>query len=94
MTEYALGAGRYDREKDEKRLAEERKKIARDGPELKGAKLAARLERTWRRPRGFIGWLATVDHKEIGRRYIVTALLFLALGGRAGSADAAAARAA
>jgi cytochrome c oxidase subunit I len=81
MTEYALGAGRYDREKDEKRLAEERKKIARDGPALKGARLAARLERTWRRPRGFIGWLATVDHKEIGRRYIVTALLFLALGG-------------
>src|SRR4029078_5728685 len=32
-------------------------------------------------PRGFIGWLATVDHKEIGRRYIVTALIFLALGG-------------
>jgi cytochrome c oxidase subunit I len=81
MTEYALGAGRYDREKDEKRLAEERKKIARDGPALKGARLAARLERTWHRPRGFIGWLATVDHKEIGRRYIVTALLFLALGG-------------
>ena len=52
----------------------ERKKIARDGPKLKGAKLAARLERTWRRPPGIIGWLATVDHKEIGRRYIITAL--------------------
>ena len=68
------------REEDE-RLAKERAKLARDGPKLKGAKLEARLERTWRRPPGILGWLATVDHKEIGRRYIVTALLFLALGG-------------
>src|SRR3954469_8658408 len=81
MTEYALGVGQYDREKDEKRLARERKKIARDGADLKGAELAARLERTWARPPGILGWLATVDHKEIGRRYIVTALIFLALGG-------------
>jgi cytochrome c oxidase subunit I len=66
---------------ENERLAEERKKIARDGPKLKGAKLEARLERTWRRPPGIVGWLATVDHKEIGRRYIVTALMFLALGG-------------
>ena len=28
-----------------------------------------------------IGWLATVDHKEIGRRYIFTALGFLAAAG-------------
>jgi cytochrome c oxidase subunit 1 len=68
------------REEDE-RLARERNKIARDGPKLTGAKLDARLERTWRRPPGILGWLATVDHKEIGRRYIVTALIFLALGG-------------
>ena len=68
------------REQDEK-LARERKAIVRDGPKLKGAELAARLDRTWRRPPGILGWLATVDHKEIGRRYIVTALIFLALGG-------------
>jgi cytochrome c oxidase subunit I len=68
------------REEDE-RLAKEREKLARDGPQLKGAKLEARLERTWHRPPGILGWLATVDHKEIGRRYIVTALLFLAAGG-------------
>jgi cytochrome c oxidase subunit 1 len=68
-------------EAENRRLAEERKKIARDGPKLKGEKLAARLDLTWRRPPGIIGWLATVDHKEIGRRYIITALLFLALGG-------------
>jgi cytochrome c oxidase subunit 1 len=68
------------REQDEK-LARERKAIVRDGPKLKGVELAARLDRTWRRPPGILGWLATVDHKEIGRRYIVTALIFLALGG-------------
>jgi cytochrome c oxidase subunit 1 len=68
-------------EAENRRLADERKKIARDGPKLKGEKLAARLDLTWRRPPGIIGWLATVDHKEIGRRYIITALLFLALGG-------------
>ena len=68
------------REEDE-RLAKERAKLARDGPKLKGARLEARLQRAWRRPPGILGWLATVDHKEIGRRYIVTALLFLALGG-------------
>jgi cytochrome c oxidase subunit 1 len=66
---------------DEERLDRERKKLVRDGPRLTGARLAARLEASWRRPPGIIGWLATVDHKEIGRRYIVTALVFLALGG-------------
>jgi cytochrome c oxidase subunit I len=67
--------------REDERLAEERKKIARDGPKLTGAKLNARLTLSWRRPPGIIGWLATVDHKEIGRRYIITALIFLALGG-------------
>src|SRR3954451_16882376 len=66
---------------EDRQLAAERKKIVRDGPKLTGAKLEARLMRTWERPPGFLGWLATVDHKEIGRRYIVTALIFLALGG-------------
>ena len=71
----------YDKEADDRRLAEERKKIARDGPDLTGPKLAARLDKTWRTPPGIIGWLSSVDHKDIGRRYIVTALIFLALGG-------------
>ena len=39
----------------------------------------------WRKPGGrrpgFWGALATVDHKIIGRRYIFTAFVFLALGG-------------
>jgi cytochrome c oxidase subunit I len=71
----------YDKKADDRRLAEERKAIVRDGPEMTGARLAARLDRTWKTPPGLIGWLSTVDHKEIGRRYIVTALVFLALGG-------------
>src|SRR4029079_16309618 len=28
-----------------------------------------------------IGWLASVDHKQIGRRYLVTAFVFLLIGG-------------
>jgi cytochrome c oxidase subunit 1 len=68
-------------EEENRRLAAERKKIARDGPKLKGEKLAARLNYAWHRPPGIIGWLATVDHKEIGRRYMITALAFLVLGG-------------
>ena len=68
-------------EEENRELEKERANIARDGPDLTGAALAARLDRTWRRPPGIVGWLSTVDHKEIGRRYIVTALIFLALGG-------------
>src|SRR5256714_2563021 len=43
--------------------------------------LEAALAETWRTPAGLWGALATVDHKIIGRRYIVTAFVFLALGG-------------
>ena len=55
--------------------------VPRDGPELTGAELQRRLARTWDSPPGLIGWLSSVDHKDVGRRYIVTALLFLALAG-------------
>lgn len=43
--------------------------------------LEAALEQTWKSPSGLWGVLATVDHKIIGRRYIFTAFVFLALGG-------------
>jgi cytochrome c oxidase subunit I len=43
--------------------------------------LAARLRRLWEAKPGVIGWLSTVDHKEIGIRYIVTAFVFLLVGG-------------
>jgi cytochrome c oxidase subunit 1 len=39
------------------------------------------LASIWGTPKGLWGALATVDHKIIGRRYIITAFVFLALGG-------------
>jgi cytochrome c oxidase subunit 1 len=39
------------------------------------------LDRTWRERRGFLGWLTSVDHKSVGKRYILTAVIFLLLGG-------------
>jgi cytochrome c oxidase subunit 1 len=39
------------------------------------------LERTWRRPSGFFGWLTSTDHKEIGLRFIVTAFAFFVMAG-------------
>ncbi|WP_149538536.1 cytochrome c oxidase subunit I [Siccirubricoccus phaeus] len=45
------------------------------------AALEASLAAVWSSRPGLLGWLTTVDHKAIGRRYIVTAFLFLALGG-------------
>jgi cytochrome c oxidase subunit I len=49
--------------------------------ELDHADLSALLVRIWRTPPGWIGRLTSVDHKVIGRRYIVTAFAFLLLGG-------------
>jgi cytochrome c oxidase subunit I+III len=43
--------------------------------------LESRLVETWKTPNGFLNALSTVDHKIIGRRYIFTAFVFLALGG-------------
>lgn len=43
--------------------------------------LRARLTRTWSGAGGLWGWLTTIDHKVIGRRYIITAFVFLLLGG-------------
>ena len=39
------------------------------------------LRALWETKPGVIGWLSTVDHKEIGIRYIVTAFVFLLAGG-------------
>ncbi len=41
----------------------------------------ARLLELWEAPPGIKGMLGSVDHKVIGIRYIVTAFVFLALGG-------------
>jgi cytochrome c oxidase subunit I+III len=39
------------------------------------------LERLWDTPPGLYGRLATVDHKTIGERYLITAFAFLLIGG-------------
>jgi cytochrome c oxidase subunit 1 len=49
--------------------------------EIEEPELSARLARIWATPPGILGRLASVDHKVIGRRYIVTAFAFLILGG-------------
>ena len=41
----------------------------------------ARLQRVWQDPPGFFGWFTHVNHRSIGRRYLVTAMVFFALGG-------------
>jgi cytochrome c oxidase subunit I+III len=44
--------------------------------------LAARLEAAWGNPlRGLRGWLSAVDHKVLGKRFLLTALTFFLLGG-------------
>jgi len=43
--------------------------------------LTEKLKSLWETRPGFMGWLATVDHKEIGLRYIITAFAFLIAGG-------------
>jgi cytochrome c oxidase subunit I+III len=60
--------------------------IREDGQDLRDTglgeiELDRRLSQTWSTPAGVWGALSTVDHKIIGRRYIVTAFVFLALGG-------------
>lgn len=39
------------------------------------------LTAIWETRPGFVGWLSSVDHKEIGKRYLITAFAFLAIGG-------------
>ena len=45
------------------------------------AAAVAALDRTWKDPPTLAGWICTVDHKAIGRRFIVTALLFFGAAG-------------
>ncbi len=44
-------------------------------------RLQDRLQALWETRPGLIGFFASVDHKEIGIRYIITAFLFLIAGG-------------
>src|SRR5437660_12381778 len=43
--------------------------------------LAERLHKLWETEPGIKGVLGSVDHKEIGIRYIVTSFMFLLIGG-------------
>jgi cytochrome c oxidase subunit I len=55
-----------------------------EGPrdtDLSPEPLHRQLAHVWGSSGGLWGALSTVDHKQIGRRYIVTAFVFLALGG-------------
>jgi cytochrome c oxidase subunit I len=45
------------------------------------AREARTLAQTWREPEGIVGWFSCVDHKTIGRRFIVTAFALFALAG-------------
>jgi cytochrome c oxidase subunit I+III len=46
-----------------------------------GSAAALLLDETWADPPGFIGWFCAVNHKTIAKRFIVTTLVFFALGG-------------
>ena len=48
---------------------------------LSDAELHVRLTRTWATGRSLLERLSSVDHKVVGRRYILTAFFFLCLGG-------------
>jgi cytochrome c oxidase subunit 1/cytochrome c oxidase subunit I+III len=54
-------------------------------PEVVGADyespVAHSLQGIWATKPGLLGWISSVDHKEIGLRYIVTAFVFLIAGG-------------
>ncbi len=48
---------------------------------MSSAAVVERLTDIWESPPTLWGWLSTVDHKKIGKRYLVTAFLFLVIGG-------------
>ena len=39
------------------------------------------LEQVWADAPGLKGWLSTVDHKKVAKRYVLTTLVFFALAG-------------
>ncbi|QBI18383.1 cytochrome c oxidase subunit I [Egibacter rhizosphaerae] len=42
---------------------------------------ADRMEATWATKPGVLGWLGAVNHKQVGKRFLVTAIVFFAFGG-------------
>ena len=45
------------------------------------AREASVLDQVWRGRPGFWGWLTSIDHKSIGKRYIITAFAMFLAGG-------------
>jgi cytochrome c oxidase subunit I+III len=52
----------------------------KDGPPA-GSSEARSLDEVWSDPPGLIGWFCAVNHKTVAKRFIVTTLVFFALGG-------------
>jgi cytochrome c oxidase subunit 1/cytochrome c oxidase subunit I+III len=48
---------------------------------MASAAIEERLTSLWETPKTVYGWFATVDHKELGIRYLVTAFGFMLIGG-------------
>jgi glucose dehydrogenase len=48
---------------------------------VSSAATVERLTQIWETPKTTWGWFSTVDHKKVGKRYLVTAFLFLVIGG-------------
>jgi cytochrome c oxidase subunit I+III len=55
--------------------------MATSAPTVPSLTLDQRLRHIWETKPGLFGVLGTVDHKKIGKRYLVTAFVFLLLGG-------------
>jgi cytochrome c oxidase subunit I+III len=55
--------------------------MAASAPTVPSLTLDQRLRHIWETKPGLFGILGTVDHKKIGKRYLVTAFVFLLLGG-------------
>ncbi|SFQ08455.1 cytochrome c oxidase subunit I [Tranquillimonas alkanivorans] len=49
--------------------------------DAEGRETLATIERTWQSPKGFFGWFTHVNHTNIGRRFVATALIFFAIAG-------------
>ena len=49
--------------------------------DLSDHEITVALKKTWSDRPGLWGWLCSVDHKSIARRYMITACVFLGLGG-------------
>ena len=59
----------------------ERQELTRGNAVPPTADDAVALERTWRDPPGLPGWLCAINHKAIGKRYVVSTFVFFVAAG-------------